>query len=149
MRRLNERGEGAKRGTKHTASNKQGESLDRVSMSSLLSLQPVQCLPTDLARLHGRLTVLGQILTRGRVVVDTETHLAGTGAHERVGKDEVGDQVATSIVRGLLSAGSGAEAESGQNGTGRSVSSILLRQYNIQRASSITYDMVAIVCYAA
>ena len=86
-------------------------------MSCLLSLQPVQCLPTDLARLHGRLTVLGQILTRGRVVVDTETHLAGTGAHERVGKDEVGDQVATSIVRGLLSAGSGAEAESGQNGT--------------------------------
>lgn len=87
-------------------------------MRRLLSLQSVQCLPTDLARLHGRLAVLGQILTRGRVVVNTETHLAGTGAHECVSKDEVGDQVASSVVRGLLSAGSGAEAESGQNGTG-------------------------------
>lgn len=87
-------------------------------MSRLLSLQPVQCLPGDLARLHGRLAVLGQILTRSRVVVDTETHLAGTGAHQRVGKDEVGDQVAGGVVRGLLSARSGAEAESGQNGTG-------------------------------
>lgn len=86
-------------------------------MRRLLSLQPVQCLPTDLARLHGRLAILGQILTRGRVVVDTETHLAGTGAHKRVSKDKVGDQVASSMVRGLLSAGSGAEAESGQNGT--------------------------------
>lgn len=92
-------------------------------MSCLLSLQPVQCLPTDLARLHGRLAVLGQILTRGRVVVDTEAHLAGTGAHERISKDEVGDQVTSSVVRGLLSAGGGAEAEGSQNGTGhRSVS---------------------------
>ena len=87
-------------------------------MRRLLSLQPVQCLPTDLARLHGRLAVLGQILTRGRVVVDTEIHLAGTGAHERIRKNEVGDQVTSSVVRGLLSARGGAEAEGGQNGTG-------------------------------
>lgn len=90
-------------------------------MRRLLSLQPVQRLPIDLARLHGRLAVLGQILARGRVVVNTQAHLAGTAAHQYVGKHEVGDDVTASMVGGLLGAGGGAEAESGQNGTAKLV----------------------------
>lgn len=72
-------------------------------------------------------------------MVNTQTHLAGTGAHQCVGKHEVGDDVAGSMVGGLLDAGGGAETESGQNGTATLV-------YSQRHGDNCTYDMVERCC---
>lgn len=97
------------------ASNEEWEPLNSVGMRGLLSLQPVQRRPAQLARLHGGLAVFAQILAGRDIVVKSVTHLTAPGAHEGIGEDEVGDKVARRVVGGLL-AGCGTEAEGGQNG---------------------------------
>lgn len=84
-------------------------------MRGLLSLQPVQRRPAQLARLHGSLAVFAQILAGRDVVVESMTDFTAPGAHEGIGEDEVGDKVARRVVGGLL-AGCSTEAEGGQNG---------------------------------
>jgi len=83
-------------------------------MRGLLSFQPVQRRPAQLARLHGGLAVFAQILAGRDIVVESVTSLTAPGAHEGIGENEVGDEIARRVVGGLL-AGCGTKAEGGQN----------------------------------
>lgn len=98
-----------------TCRHKQRIALDRIRMRRLLALELVEGALAQLARPDGRLAVLGQVLTRRDIVVDTVVHLGAAGAHQGVCEDPVGQEEGPGVVRGLL-AGSGAEAEGGQDG---------------------------------
>lgn len=60
-------------------------------MRGLLSLQPVQRRPAQLARLHGSLAVFAQILAGCDIVVKSVAYFTAASAHKSVGQDEVGD----------------------------------------------------------
>lgn len=98
-----------------TSSNEKRKSFHGIGMRSLLSLQPVQRCPADLARLHGCFTVLGQVLTRRSVMIESQADLCATSAHQSECYEVVGDQVAGGMVGDALGALGGTETERRQN----------------------------------
>lgn len=85
-------------------------------MSRLPTLQLVKLLTADFARLDSRLAVGGQVLTGTDVIVNTETNLGATIAHEAESPNPIGDQETRGVVGGCLARGS-AKTEGCEQGT--------------------------------
>ena len=111
----------------HTRGHKKGVSLLGIGMGRLPALQLVKSCAADFPSLNSRLTERGQILAGTDIVVNTQTDLGATVAHQAKGPDPVCDQEAGGVVCGCL-AGGGAEADGCQEGT--VVISSIVSSYN-------------------
>lgn len=100
----------------HTRSHKQGIAFLCIRVSRLPTLQLVKLLTADFARLNSRLAVGGQVLTGTDVIVNAETNLGATIAHEAESPDPVGDQETRGVIGGCLARGS-AKTEGCEQGT--------------------------------
>lgn len=85
-------------------------------MRRFLTLESIQRRPTDLARLHRRLAVLVQVLSRCRVVVNSMNPLGWSSAEYAVCEQEVRDQVGSRVVGWLRLARGGAETQCAEDG---------------------------------
>lgn len=80
-------------------------------MCRRLSLKLVKGATGNLSRLHGRLAVRSQVLTRVDIVIKTQTDLYASWTCQNVCEEPVRHQQGRCVVRGYLSRG-GAETES-------------------------------------
>lgn len=85
--------------------------LNGIRMRRLVPLQPIQCLPTDLARLDCRLAVFRDVFARSNVVVQSEESLDDSRAEDLVGQHVIRKKVGGGMVRDLVGWADGSEAE--------------------------------------
>ncbi len=84
-------------------------------MRRLHPLNLLQSPPAQLARLHRRVAVLGEVFAWRGVVVESNGHLGETRAQRAVSVEPVCEREGGGVV-GWLVAGGGLEAEEGEDG---------------------------------